>query len=233
MNITELPNDIFLLIVKYLSSSEIILCRSICKQFYAAFTDPDLNRQALLQHYPRAREFRTAVDEKYLHWSNTYAKVEARYSHLNAGKPRVIERLALGKSFVVPKWARHYPVSTWHQHLQFEEKTAPFHYQDTLWTYDGGLLIYPSAELQSYALYDLEAGKHDLVDLDSADSKVVRRIRLKDYVLIVEWCEEDAFHQLNESEMVYRHFATAYDLLRDVRTRTWHFSVRLVSRPRS
>jgi hypothetical protein len=141
---------------------------------------------------------------------------------LESGKPRSIEKLALRKSFVVPKWARNYPISTWHQHLQFEEKSAPFHYPDPLWTYDEGILLYPSAELQGYALYDLQSGTIGKVDFEAdGTSKVVRRIRLKDKVLIVEWCEEDAYHQLNENEVVYRHFATAYDLVQADQDHKW------------
>ena len=60
-------------------------------------------------------------------------------------------------------------------------------------------------------LYDLSVGIKTNVDLET-DKKIVRRIRLKDGVLVVEWCEHEPYHQLNENEMVYRHFATAYDI---------------------
>jgi len=72
-------------------------------------------------------------------------------------------------------------------------------------------LIFPSAEAQNYVLYDLSAGKKSNIDLET-DKKIVRRIRLKDGVLVVEWCGHEPYHQLNENEMVYRHFATAYDV---------------------
>src|SRR3954453_5422759 len=126
MNITTLPNDLFLLIVERLSPSDLIICRSICKQFHAVFTDSELNRQALQQHFPRVRELREGASQ--VNWSKAFAKVVARYHHLEIGKPTSIEKFVLGKSFVVPKWARYYPISTWHQHLQFEEKTATFNY---------------------------------------------------------------------------------------------------------
>jgi hypothetical protein len=116
MNITSLPNDIFLLIIQYLSPLELVLSRAVSKQFYAAFTQPDLNRHVLQQHYPRVREIRGFINEEYINWSDTFAKVAARYHHLKTGKPRSIEKLALGRSFVVPKWARYYPVHNWRQH---------------------------------------------------------------------------------------------------------------------
>lgn len=149
-----------------------------------------------------------------------FAQVAARYYHLKAGKPRSVEKLALGRSFVAPKWARNYPVATWQRHLQFEEKTAAFHYPDPLWTYDDGLLIFPSAKAQRYELYHLGSGRMGEIDFEP-EGKIVRRIRLKDKVFVVEWCEEEPYHQLNENEMVYRHFATAYDVRQDDETGNW------------
>lgn len=212
--ITLLPNDIFLIIVAYLSPVDIILCRRVSKPFHAAFTESELNRHVLLNHYPRVRELRNLSNSDEVDWAQTFAQVAARYHHLKSGKPRSIEKLALGKSFVVPKWARHYPVGIWQRHLQFEEKTAEFHYPDPLWTYDDGLLIFPSAKAQSYQIYDLSARALNGIDFEP-EGKIVRRIRLKDKVLVVEWCEQEPYHQLNENEMVYRHFATAYDITQD------------------
>jgi len=222
MDITTLPKDIFLLIIAYLSPKDLILNRRVSNQFHAAFTESDLNRYVLLQHYPRVRELRGVNQDGYwsVDWTNVFSKVASRYHYLKTGLPRGIERLALGKSFIIPQWARHYPVSPWHRHLQFEEKTAPFHYPDPLWTYDEGILIFPSAQRQRYELYALESGTVHEAELKS-EGKIVRRIRLKERVLVVEWCENEAYHQLNENEMVYRHFATAYDVLEDASTRRW------------
>jgi hypothetical protein len=220
MIITDLPNDLFLMIITHLSPSDLILNRRVSKQFHAAFTESDLNRHMLQQHYSRAREVRRLADKSQVDWSSVFAKVSARYHYLRAGKPRSIEKFALGKSFMVPSWAKFYPVSTWQRHLQFEEKTAHFHYQDPLWTYDEGILIFPSAEFQRYVLYDLNGRNSSEIDLTS-EGIIVRRIRLSESVLVVEWCEQEAYHQLNENEMVYRHFATAYDLVQDTQTGQW------------
>lgn len=211
MGITTLPNDIFLLIIAYLSPKELILCRRVSKQFHDAFTEFDLNRHVLLQHYPRARELCNADQNDPIDWASLFSKVAGRYHHLKSGIPRRIEKLPLARSFVVPQWSRNYGVAPWQRHLQFEEKEASFHYPDTLWTYEEGLLVFPSADLQRYALYDLEVGTMSEVDLEP-EKKIVRRLRLHEKVLVVEWCENDPYHQLNEKEMVYRHFATAYDI---------------------
>ncbi|KAN0122516.1 hypothetical protein V8E51_000842 [Hyaloscypha variabilis] len=212
MSITALPNDIFLLIVAYLSPRELILSRRVCQKFHDAFMEFELNRHVLLRHYPRARELRNADQDVYVDWSCLFSKVAERYHHLKSGIPRSIEKLPLAKSFVVPQWSRNYGVAPWQRHLQFEEKEAPFHYPDTLWTYEEGLLIFPSADLRRYALYDLETGTISEVDFEP-ERKIVRRLRLHEKVLVVEWCEIEPYHQLNENEMVFRHFATAYDVV--------------------
>jgi hypothetical protein len=241
MNITALPNDIFLLIIAYLSPKELILCRRVSKQFHAAFTQPDLSRQVLVSHYPRARELRITDQNASVDWSGVFSKVAGRYYHLKSGIPRSIEKLPMGRSSAALQWTRHYPVAPWwvlqstsqnpfipnlsrDRHLSFLEKTTAFHYPDPLWTYDDGLLIFPSADLQRYALYDLEAGSISEVNFEP-EEKIVRRIRLFERVLVVEWCEHEAYHQLNENEMVYRHFATAYDIMKD-KELSWKVNMR-------
>lgn len=206
--------------------TKLILCRGITRSFHAAFTESELCRHALLESFPRAREIQAGIE--LVKWSDTLAKVAARYYHLRPGHPRSIETLSLGRSFVVPAWARYYPVAKWGQHLQFEESTAPFHYPDTLWTYDKGLLIYPCTKSQRYMLYDLESEEVRGEIAWQPEGKIMRRMSLKDNVLIVEWCEQDPYHQLNENEVVYRHFATAYDLVQNIRTQRWSTVFRLI-----
>jgi hypothetical protein len=227
MTITALPNDIFLLIIAYLSPKELILSRRVSKQFHDAFTEFELNRHALVQHYPRARELRHADQNGSADWPSLFAKVAGRYHHLKSGIPRSVKKLPLARSFIVPQWSQNYGVAPWQRHLQFEEKQAPFHYPDTLWTYEEGLLIFPSADLQRYALYDLDAGIVSEVNFEP-EKKIVRRLRLHERVLVVEWCENHPYHQLNENEMVYRHFATAYDVVKGVAEGEWRIAFRSV-----
>lgn len=228
MNIADFPNDIFLLIIEHLSPRDLILCRLVSRQFHAAFSESDLNCHLLKLHYPRVRELRDVDNAEALDWPEAFKRVATRYHHLKSGRPQIIEKFPLGKSFVVPTWARFYPVAPWQRHLQFEEKTAPFHYPDPLWTYDNGLLVFPNAERQRYTIYDLATGEMGDADIDS-DTKVVRRIRLKDRVLVVEWCEPEAYHQLNENERVHRHFATAYDIVQSSKNLPWQTVFRSVS----
>ncbi len=220
MNIINLPNDIFLLITLYLPPEDLICNRRVSKAFYAAFTESELNRHLVAQHYPRALELRDITQSGPNNWAKIFANVARRYHYLKTGTPRSVEKLPLGKSYVKPDWARNYPVAPWQRDLQFEEKRALFHYPDTLWTYEKGLLIFPSLQNQGYSLYDISAGVFSKITLEP-ELKIVRRIRLCQKVLLVEWCEAKPHHQLNIDEMVYRHFATAYDIIQDVETGKW------------
>ena len=138
-----------------------------------------------------------------------------------------MEHLALAKSFILPEWCKNYPIAPWQRHLRFQGKNAPFHFPDTLWAYDEGLLIFPSTKLKQYALYDLELGTISKIDIDS-NTKVVRRISLKGKVLVVEWSEQQSYHQLNENETVHRHFAAAYEITWNGSSKTWNLVCRLV-----
>ncbi|KAH7416962.1 F-box domain protein [Cadophora sp. MPI-SDFR-AT-0126] len=208
MDITKLPNDLFRLVLEYLSPEELIRSRRVSKQFNAALRETDLCRHLLLEHFPRSREARSVTVCPLQDWGHEFLRVATRYHHLKCGEPTSVEKLPLAKSLVLPAWSRNFPIAPY---LQFEDKTSPFHYPDTLWTYNDGILILPSTEAQSYAIYDVTVGSKSSINLET-DKKIVRRIRLKDGVLIVEWCEHEPYHQLNENEMVYKHFATAYDV---------------------
>ncbi|KAL3417800.1 F-box domain-containing protein [Phlyctema vagabunda] len=223
-DITDLPNDLFLLVVTHLCPQDLVRIQRVSKLWRATFTEPEFARRLLLLYYSRAREVRELSCQTGVEPSQLFTKVAGRYHHLKKGRPHTIEKLPLSKSFVVPEWARYYPVAPWSRHLQFEEKTAPFHYPEPLWTYDDSILIFPSADLQQYTLYDLGSGIRRTISFEPA-GRVVRRIRLKEKVFLIEWCEPDAYHQLNENETVFRHFATAYDLVKDD-DGIWHIRFR-------
>ena len=222
MSITTLPHDVFLLINDYLLPSELILCRCVSKAFFIAFTEPNLNRKALQCHFPRARETRESreqLDDGSMDWGNIFAKVASRYHYLKSGKPRSSRSLPLAKSLVAPAWSRYYPVAPWDQYLSFQGKFAPFHYTDPLWTYEDGILIFPCATSQSYVIYEVITGTSKEIDLVPQD-RVVRRIRLKDSVLVVEWCENQPYKASLEY-LCHRYYGTAYDLSYENYSNEW------------
>jgi hypothetical protein len=228
MNLLALPSDIFLLVLEHLSSRDLIVVRRVSRAFYETFNDSDLNFSLLQQHFPRSREarnckFYTTCTET----AELFCRVARRYHQLGLGVPTSISTYVIAQSFVLPAWSRSYPVSPWQRELQFENKSAPFDYPDTLWTYDKGLLIFPSAELCTFAAVDLNNRTLSAIDIE-ADTRTTRRIRLEEGVLVVEWCEPEPYHQLNENETVYRHFATVYDLNWDKPSRQWKATFRFV-----
>ncbi|KAM3086711.1 hypothetical protein ACMFMF_000652 [Clarireedia jacksonii] len=133
-----------------------------------------------------------------------------------------MHRFKLERSFDDGAWSRNYPVAPWQRYYENCGRKHSFHHEDTLWTYEDGLLVFPSADKKSYVVQDLERLERLFVKFD----QIVRRIRLRDRVLIVEWCETELSHQLNEDEMVHRHFATAYDLVFDSKAWRWTMNKR-------
>lgn len=117
--------------------------------------------------------------------------------------------------------------------------SKPYLLRPTLWTYDDGLLVYAPAttagnpnkleEIRNkegaergsqgvgqdrcLVVLDLESGEEAEVPFD-VRGNVIRNIRLKEGVLIVEWAEKEAFHDLNMLDKVHRHFATAFHVTR-------------------
>ncbi|KAL1872112.1 hypothetical protein Daus18300_004481 [Diaporthe australafricana] len=161
-------------------------------------------------------------------WTATFAVVARRYYHLRTATPWSIEAIKLGSTEQGPS-RTFYPVAIWDRFLRLDDKTAPFHYRDPAWSYsqDDGLLVYHAAareDTSSHAdqqtascpwrLLDLETGQEAVVPFPQGEDRIVRRVRLCDRVLVLEWCEREAYHQLNDREECHRHFVTAFDILR-------------------
>jgi hypothetical protein len=227
MDISALPNDIFFLIVSHLAPQDLVLCRRVSQSWLKAFTESDLNRHLLKSLFPLSREARNLdsngdENDDENDWPWIFSAVAARYYYLRKGQARRMHRFKLAKSLDEPAWSRNYPVAPWQRYLEIRGTKHSFHYEDTLWTYEDGLLVFPCAEKKSYIVLDLERCERLFVKFD----QIVRRIRLKDRVLVVEWCETDLSHQINEDETVHRHFATAYDLVFDSEADHWTMNKR-------
>lgn len=157
-------------------------------------------------------------------WTSTFALVASRYHHLRTATPRFISRIHVGTTG--PNKYRFYGVATWDRYLRLDDKTAPFHYPDPSWCYsqEDGLLVYhvhpddvedaPRTYTYPWRLLDLESGEETEVAFPHDDERVVRRVRLAERVLVFEWCERLAYHQLNDREECHRHYVTALDVVR-------------------
>ena len=248
ISIPDLPEDVFLLILKGLSAWDVISCQRVNKSWRAAFSKDEYIR-FVLQAYQRAREvralspgslsFHSAQGTGSIDWNHILLTVAFRYNNLAHGRARKINRYPmapleqLGDFFAVGQWDYHESqpcgrlyYETAAMHLKIGAK--PYLFRPTLWSYDDGLLVYAPAicEGESYghfpqvlALLDVGSGTNYPVPFN-ARSKIIRNLRLKNRTLIIEWAEKDPFHNLNAMEQVNRHFANCYDILRD-NDRAW------------
>lgn len=233
MEIIDLPHDIFLLVIAHFSTRTNVLCRRVSRRWNAAFTDQNLSLQLLKWHFPRCREMRIAYSDEVLgrtgksrvdplDWTALFARVAHRYHHLRNATPREIDKIPLhtGGGF--------HGVATWDRYLRLDDKTAPFHYSDPRWCYDAdaGLLVYrPGTRISRgedgevithypWVLFDLETRQESRIPFPHDDGeRIVRRVRLNDGVLVFEWCEAQAYHQLNDREECHRHYVTVFDIV--------------------
>ncbi|KAI1387096.1 uncharacterized protein F4822DRAFT_412074 [Hypoxylon trugodes] len=213
-DLTELPNDLFVLISSYLSPQDCILCRRVNRRWLTAFTNVDISRNFMRWHFPRSREARGAADELTNNpdWACVFARVARRYYYLRSAKPRLVEKVNIVQETGSFK-GLFCGVAPWNRWLRWNENTAVFQHRDPTWCSDNGLLVYQEAISGSCVAYDLETRHRFPVPFDVSD-KTVRRLRLACEVLVIEWCEREPYHQLNDQEGVHRHFATAFDLQR-------------------
>lgn len=221
-DIAFLPEDIFHMILSYLDSVDVIRCRRVSRSWCDAFGNPRSLVPLLKRTFPRAREVRKLAQEgafdnpdftsegQIRFWRNTFDQVAARYYHLARGKPRSVQKFRLCGEFALGS-LQLFQVMPWDHHSSHYPEWGELMFKHAFWTYEDGLVVFPSEEDRSLVLLDLETGETFMVPFVLTD-KVVRRIRLQDRLLVIEWAEPEAFHWLNDSDGVHRHFATSFDL---------------------
>ncbi|KAI1304757.1 hypothetical protein F5Y03DRAFT_356932 [Xylaria venustula] len=211
-DITDLPHDVFLLIIIHLSPSESILCRRVSRSWNAAFTSDDASWNLMRWHFPRAREMRNATGAiERPAWAHIFPDVARRYFYLRAARPRLIEKIDIGRGSSF----RHVfqEVEPWEQFLRWNYNIASFRHPDLSWCLADGLLIYRDPAHGVYVAYDLETGRRFSVPFNGA-GKMVRRVRLAHSTLVFEWCEQNPYQALDDRESIHWHFATAFDVRR-------------------
>ncbi|KAL2002623.1 hypothetical protein VTN02DRAFT_6385 [Thermoascus thermophilus] len=221
--ISLLPRELFLMITDYLDPRDIVRCRRVCRSWREAFGNPSNITPLLKKWFPLAREVRKLLEEggfdnpykiseDHGYWRRIFDQVAARYDHLARGKPRSVQRFKLCEDlyFGSRQW---FQVQPWECHASHLTERVDFAFSQAFWTYEDGLLVYPSEERRWLVLVDLETDEEYAVPF-FITGKVVRRIRLQDRLLVVEWAEPQAFHWLNDSDGVHRHYASAFDIRR-------------------
>lgn len=207
----DLPNDVFLLVVSYLSPEDSIVCRLVNRSWHFTFASDDVGCNLMKLHFPRSREMReTTTFSHRPEWTVIYNEVARRYHHLRAARPHLVEKIKVARED--ESNPVHFGVAPWNRVLHFNDNTAPFAYRDAAWCMDDGLLVYLAEDGRCLA-HDLGMRHEFTVPFDTL-GKTIRRTRLACGVLIIEWCERKPYHQLNDRGTVHRHFATAFDVER-------------------
>jgi hypothetical protein len=196
LNLPDLPEDIFLLIIDKLEAWDFVRCYRVCRSWQMVFSRPEYLR-LMLKKYPFAREVQAisaseASGKKSsrhnINWKATFDKVAARYYHLSHGKAGSItkHKLAVPEHVRLAHW---HPISPWDYHesqpggrLYFHsspnlwqnhesrlaEKTYLF--RPSFWSYEDGLLVFAPVRQQEFR-WDARTNmtvpvKHALVMVD-------------------------------------------------------------------
>jgi hypothetical protein len=216
-DLAYLPRDLFWMILAYLEPDEIIRCRRVSRAWNEAFSNPVVLLPLLKIQFPWTKEVQdlgsdtSAQDQD--QGRRLYDQVASRYSHLERGRPRSIQKLPLCEDFGSSGDREWYQVQPWESHASHMRRLVDRQFSEALWTFEEGLLVYPSAEHQCLVLRDLETDRQFMVPF-IIRGKVIRRVRLQKRLLVIEWAEPKAFHWLNDSDGVHRHFASSFEVTR-------------------
>ena len=116
-DLTELPTDVFLLIISHLSADDSVRCRRVSRSWRAAFTSHDVSWNLMKWHFPRCREMRAANADthstgsppttepeppppplsrcKESPWAKVFHVVARRYHYLRTATPRLVEKIGI------------------------------------------------------------------------------------------------------------------------------------------
>lgn len=222
LGIDQLPREIFWMVLGHLRPRDIVRCRLVSRSWNVAFGNPANLIPLLKAYFPLAKEVRalheegrssptleTAEENRY--WRSLFDRIAARYDHLHRGKPRSVQKFKLCDDFGSTGEREWFPVQPWDMHASHLMQRVDCPFLEPFWTYEDGLIVYPSADHSALVLLDLESDRKFMVPF-MITGKVMRRIRLQKRLLVVEWAEPKAFHWLNDSDGVHRHFASSYDV---------------------
>lgn len=209
-----LPQDIFWLVLSYLAPRDLVRCRRVSRTWNEAFSNSAILIPLMKRHFPWTKEvqdLQAVFHENEHDTRHVFDQVVARYDHLERGKPRSLQKYRLCDDFGSSGDREWFQVQPWESHASHMRQIVDRQFSEALWTHEGGLLVYPSADHQCLVLMDLSNDRHFMVPF-IIRGKVVRRVRLQKQLLVVEWAEPKAFHWLNDSDGVHRHFASSFDV---------------------
>ncbi|KAB8233626.1 F-box protein [Aspergillus alliaceus] len=217
-----LPREIFWMILNYLTPRDIVRCRLVSQCWSQCFGNPANLIPLLKRFFPLAKEVRELRSEELdcalestddgIYWCRLFDQLASRYDHLNQGKPRSIQKYKLCDDFGSTGEREWFQVQPWENHASHLMQRVDCPFPESFWSYEDGLVVYPSADHSCLVLLDLDSDRSFMIPF-IITGKVIRRIRLQKRVLVVEWAEPKAFHWLNDSDGVHRHFASSFDVV--------------------
>ncbi|KAB8074672.1 hypothetical protein BDV29DRAFT_173343 [Aspergillus leporis] len=223
LGISLLPREIFWMILSYLCPKDIVRCRRVCQSWSQCFGNPANLVPLLKAFFPLAKEVRElygedsdsalAAIEGDIYLCKLFDRLASRYDHLSQGKPRSIQKYKLCDDFGISGEREWFQVQPWETHASHLMQRVDCPFPESFWSYEDGLLVYPSADHSCLVLLDLDSDRKFMIPFITT-GKVIRRIRLQKRVLVVEWAEPKAFHWLNDSDGVHRHFASSFDVMK-------------------
>ena len=231
IGLASLPQDVLIQIAINIDPWDVVHCQKVSISWADAFSDLYLLQQVLRHNLKDAHEVRSLLEqgraldddgiarETGLSLKATFNRLACRYHHLTDARPCSILNLKL----MTPKWVGNqgkgagfptfYPIGSWDFHRSRERDHLPGMtrrtFDQAFWSYDSGLIVYPSEEAQKLVILDLESEQSTEVPF-SLDGRIIRNFRLKSGILVIEWAESSPFHALNEAVLVHRHFVTLF-----------------------
>lgn len=211
-----LPRELFSLVVDHLDPLDLIRCRRVSRAWNEAFTNTMVLIDCLEEHFPLARETRYIESHPETvpigNLRQLFDQVVCKYYHLERVKPRSLRRYSLCDDFGPSGDREWFQVQPWSWHASHIREMVDHPIPEAMWTLEDDLLVFPSADHQCLVLLDLSNDRQFMVPF-IIRGKVVRRVRLQKRLLVVEWAEPKAFHWLNDSDGVHRHFASSFDVI--------------------
>lgn len=222
-----LPQEIFQMIIMHLEPVDLVRCRRVSPAWYRAFTNPVNLMQLLKQSYPSAREVRRYFQQPEIPvsngeiegrtwetWRSIFDTVTERYYRLDHGMPRSMQKFDLctdEDAGNVREKYQYFSVPSWDNHSSHSGNRIDMLFEHAFWTYEDGLVVFPDRHEQCLMLLDLSTEEKFMIPFVTTD-KVLRRLRLNDRLLVIEWAECEAFHWLNDRDRVHRHYATSFEV---------------------
>jgi hypothetical protein len=175
-------------------------------------------------------EMSSGLSELRKDWRQAFDRVVARYCALQSGNPVSFTTHELRLPLRDPQTNEqhnsiqhgYYPIRRWDRYIVTPEHatdqdrlngvtrvgTLPIDLEETDWTYDSGLLVYFELGLSAYVLLDIASNTRSAIPFDES-GRVVRRLRLKHNLLMIEWAAYSSMNQIGDDAGF---FATAYDV---------------------